>query len=128
MSGSVTVESLLATRGGGDWHLDLLAGGSGLQRRITLPYIQKTGLALAGFAQYLRAGRVLILGESEVRFLEEQAPEHRQQTLRRLFEHDLPCVMVTAALNPPPELAAEAERASVPLVRTTLPTATAIGR
>ena len=128
MSGSVTVESLLATRGGGDWQLDLLAGAAGLQRRITLPYIQKTGLALAGFAQYLRAGRVLILGESEIRFLEEQTPEHRRQTLGRLFEHDLPCVMVTAALNPPPELAAEAERASVPLVRTTLPTATAIGR
>ena len=38
--------------------------------RITNPYIQKTGLALAGFHEYLQAGRVLIYGESEVRFLE----------------------------------------------------------
>lgn len=128
MSGFVTVGSLLASRGTGDLSLDLLAGATGLERRITLPFIQKTGLALAGFAQYLRAGRVLILGESEIRFLEELSPDARHQTLRRLFERDLPCVMVTAALDAPPELAGEAERAGVPLLRTTLPTPTAIGR
>ena len=50
---------------------DRTAGGRrGLDRRITNPYIQKTGLALAGFHEYLQAGRVLIYGESEVRFLE----------------------------------------------------------
>ena len=29
--------------------LDLLAGAGGLERRITSPHVQKTGLALAGF-------------------------------------------------------------------------------
>ena len=37
--------------------LDLLAGGTGLTRRITGPYVQKTGLALAGFDEYLQPGR-----------------------------------------------------------------------
>jgi HPr kinase/phosphorylase len=50
--------------------LELLAGKAGLDRRITSPYIQKIGLALAGFHEYLRPGRVLILGESEIRYLE----------------------------------------------------------
>jgi len=49
--------------------LDLVAGAGGLDRRITSPYVQKTGLALAGFDEYLRPGRVLIFGESEIRFL-----------------------------------------------------------
>ena len=31
--------------------IDLLAGANGLGRRITSPYIQKTGLALAGWAK-----------------------------------------------------------------------------
>ena len=125
---AVSVGSLLSARGASGLNLDLLAGAAGLERRITLPYIQKTGLALAGFAQYLRAGRVLIFGESEIRFLEELSGDERTRTLRRLFGRDLPCVMVTAGLETPPELAAEADRADVPLVRTPLATASAIGR
>ena len=34
--------------------LELLAGGEGLDRRITIPHTQKTGLALSGFDAYLR--------------------------------------------------------------------------
>jgi len=127
--GGVSVGSLLSARAGAEaLDLDLLAGAAGLERRITLPYIQKTGLALAGFDEYLRSGRVLIFGESEVRYLEQLEDSVRQQTLRRLFSRDLPCVMVTMGLEAPPELAAEAERAGVPLLRTALPTPTAIGR
>jgi HPr kinase/phosphorylase len=126
VTGAVSVGSLLGARGG--LNLDLLAGATGLERRITLPYIQKTGLALAGFDEYLRGGRVLILGESEIRYVEQLTSEQRTQTLRRLFGRDLPCVMVTAGLESPVELAAEADRADVPLLRTALPTATAIGR
>ena len=36
---------------------------------ITAPQIQKPGLALAGFFEYLHPGRVQILGRSEVEFL-----------------------------------------------------------
>ena len=125
---NVSVGALLSARGANGLDLDLLAGVAGLERRITLPYIQKTGLALAGFDEYLRAGRVLILGESEIRFLEQLDPAERLRTLHRLFGRDIPCVLVTAGLDAPQELGAEAERAGVPLVRTALPTPTAIGR
>jgi HPr kinase/phosphorylase len=108
--------------------LDLLAGAAGLERRITLPYVQKTGLALSGFDEYLRTGRVLIFGESEIRFLERMTPDERAVTLRRLFQRDFPCVMITMGLDGPAELAAEAERAGVPLLRTALTTPVAIAR
>jgi len=108
--------------------LDLLAGAAGLERRITLPYVQKTGLALSGFDEYLRTGRVLIFGESEIRFLERMTPDDRAVTLRRLFQRDFPCVMITMGLDGPAELAAEAERAGVPLLRTALTTPVAIAR
>ena len=57
--------------------LDLVAGADGLPRVITSPHIQKTGLALAGFHEYLKAGRVLIFGESEIRYIETLAPSAR---------------------------------------------------
>jgi HPr kinase/phosphorylase len=127
--GGVTVGALLGTRGSAaGLELDLLAGAAGLDREITLPYIQKTGLALAGFDEYLRTGRVLILGESEIRFLERMDPAVRARNLRSLFARDFPCMMVTMGLDSPTELADEAERAHVPLLRTALPTPIAIAR
>ena len=58
---------------------------------------------------------MLIFGESEIRFLERMDAAARTQALRRLFARDFPCVMMTMGLDGPPELAAEAERAGVPL-------------
>ena len=129
MTGGVSVGALLASRGAdAGLELDLLAGASGLERRITLPHVQKTGLALAGFDEYLRPGRVLVFGESEIRFLEQHAPVERAEVLRRLFARDFPCVLVTMGLEAPPDLAAEAERGGVPLLRTALTTPIAISR
>ena len=52
------------------FRLELIAGQSGLDRPITNPYPQKTGLALSGFDAAVKGGRVLIFGESEIRYLE----------------------------------------------------------
>lgn len=104
--------------------LELLAGGDGLHRVITSPYIQKTGLALAGFHEYLKAGRVLIFGESEIRYLESLAAPDRITSMRLALTLDFPCVLITGGFVPPVELMIEAERACVPLLKT--PTATPI--
>ncbi|MEO8683086.1 MAG: HPr(Ser) kinase/phosphatase [Vicinamibacterales bacterium] len=125
----VTVGSLLGARGvASGLEADLLAGSAGLDRPINLPYIQKTGLALAGFDEYLRPGRVLVFGESEIRFLERMHPDTRLGSLRRLFTRDLPCVLVTSGFDASPEMVTEAERAGVPLLRTSQPTPIAIAR
>src|SRR3954454_24620707 len=108
--------------------LELLAGTTGLDRVITSPHIQKTGLALAGFHEYLRPGRVLIFGESEIRYLESLAAAARVASLRLALTHDFPCVLITSGFTPPDELLAEAERARVPLLQTSIATPTAIAK
>ena len=129
MTGGVTVGTLLGAQGASaGLNLDLLAGAAGLDRRITLPYVQKTGLALSGYDEYLKTGRVLILGESEVRFLEQLESARRTESLRRIFRRDFPCIIVTMGLEAPSELASEAERSGVPVLRTALTTPVAIAR
>ena len=98
--------------------LELVAGAGGVDRRITNPHPQKTGLALSGFDQYLREGRVLVLGESEVRFLEALAPGPRVDVVRRVFSHALPCLVITAGLHPPQDVLDEADRANLPIMKT----------
>jgi HPr kinase/phosphorylase len=126
---SITVRGLLGSRPeAAGLPLDLLAGADGLNRTITSPHIQKTGLALAGFHEYLKPGRVLIFGESEVRYLENLDPSARAGALRLAFTLDFPCVIITGGFNPPSELTLEAERARLPLLKTPIATPTAIAK
>jgi HPr kinase/phosphorylase len=108
--------------------LRLLAGESGLDRLITSPHIQKTGLALAGFHAYLKPGRVLVFGESEVRYLEGLDARKLGETLSLVLSIDLPCVLTTGGFDAPPALVAEAERRCVPLLETVVATPTAIAK
>jgi HPr kinase/phosphorylase len=125
----VTVGSLLGGRSERmGFAVELLAGAAGLTREISSPYIQKTGLALAGYHEYLRPGRVLIYGDSEVRYLQGLPPDTRVDVLRQSFATGIPCVLATSTLPLPPELAAEADRSAVPLLRTTASTPVAIGK
>ena len=125
----VTVAGLLSSRPEAfGLALELLAGASGLHRVITSPHIQKTGLALAGFHEYLKPGRVLIFGESEIRYLESLESAGRTTSLRLALTLDFPCVLITGGFLPPAELLAEAERARVPLLQTAVATPTAIAK
>ena len=108
--------------------IELLAGHDGLDRLITSPHIQKTGLALAGFHAYLRPGRVLIFGESEIRYLESLNPAARRQSISQALGHDFPAVLLTGGFPAPGELVAEAERARLPLLKTPIVTPTAIAK
>jgi HPr kinase/phosphorylase len=125
----VTVRALLESRpDGAGLPLEVLAGGSGLDRCITSPYIQKTGLALAGFHEYLKPGRVLIFGESEIRYLESLQATARIESLRLALTLDFPCILITDGLTAPAEIGLEAERSKLPLLRTTVATPMAIGK
>src|SRR5437763_2007793 len=119
----VTVGALLASRPEAfGLPLDLLAGADGLDRIITSPHIQKTGLALAGFHEYLKPGRVLIFGESEIRYLESLEAAARVSSMRLALTLDFPCVLITGGFTPPVELIVEAERARLPLLKTSVAT------
>ena len=129
MSPAVTVADLLQSRSEAvGLPLELLSGAGGVEREITSPHIQKTGLALTGFDEYLRPARILVFGESEVRYLETLATERRLNTLASVFSHDIPCVLITGGWNAPVELLLASERYHVPLLRTGVATPLAIAK
>jgi HPr kinase/phosphorylase len=126
---SVTVGALLASRPEAfGLPLELLAGADGLDRIITSPHIQKTGLALAGFHEYLKPGRVLIFGESEIRYLESLEAAARITSMRLALTLDFPCVLITGGFHPPIELILESERARLPLLKSSVATPMAIAK
>ena len=129
MQPQLTVAGLLQSRSEAiGLPLELLSGQEGTARPITSPHIQKTGLALAGFHEYLQPGRVLVFGESEVRYLDALDTDTLLNVLATAFTHDIPCVLITGGWNPPPQLLAACERFHVPLLRTIVATPAAIAK
>lgn len=107
--------------------LRVLAGERGAsERELTTSRIQKLGLALAGFAHYIHAGRLQIVGQSEIWFLNQLAPDKRREAIGNLALEKISCVLVTKNLAPPPEMMEAAESASLPLISTYLVSSIAI--
>ena len=62
--------------------------------------MQKTGLALSGFDEYLRDGRVLVFGESEIRYLESlDQPTRGSTSCGASSRTTLPCVLITGGFD-----------------------------
>jgi len=98
--------------------LRLVAGAAGLDQVVTLSRVQRPGLALTGYTEYIRYGRVQILGASELGYLRKLSAARRAAVLRRLASCRISCFVVTKGLDAPAELLAEAEARGIPILVT----------
>jgi len=95
--------------------LSLVAGEAGLGRPLTGWRIQRPGLAIAGFLPYIKPGRLQILGESELDYIQTLSPLERRQRFAAIAALPVAGFVVTKGLTPPPELLRECRRRNVPL-------------
>jgi HPr kinase/phosphorylase len=100
----------------------VVAGRGGLTRTVTVPRIQKPGLALTGWPEQLHANRVLVLGGTEIDYLADHEPA-RRLGIETLLASEPACVIVCRSLVPPEELIAAAEARAVPVLVSKLLTA-----
>jgi len=120
----LTVRSLLDERSG--LRLVLLAGESGLGRRIAIARIQKPGLALAGFLRQVHPERVQILGATEISYLAGMPDADAQRSIDGFIALNPACIVVTKGLEVPRMLIDGCDRVGVPLLRTPLVSSAAI--
>jgi len=95
--------------------LDLVAGEGGLSRPLTGWRIQRPGLAIAGFLPDIKPGRLQILGESELDYIQTLSPLERRQRFAAIAALPVAGFVVTKGLTPPSELLRECRRRRVPL-------------
>lgn len=98
--------------------LRLLAGRSGLEHEILQSRVQRPGLGLAGHTDYIRYGRVQIVGQSEIGYLRKLQTGPRATILDKLCACEISCFVVTRGLAVPRELPELAERHDIPLLTT----------
>lgn len=108
--------------------LTILTGANGIRERfITSPRIQKLGLALAGFTHYIHQGRVQLVGQSEILYLNQLSEEKRREAINNLSLDKISCILITKNQNAPEELIEAAEKINLPVLKTSTVSSTAIG-
>lgn len=119
---SFTVLDLLDLDLKGHNSLDLscIAGRKGLIREITIPDLNRPGLALSGFYESFAYQRVQLFGRGEVAYLRKLVDEGQIDLIRQLFNYQIPCCIFTHDLEPPADFLQVAEKSGCAILQTDL--------
>jgi len=96
--------------------LSVISGGSHLDNQITHPRVQKPGLAFAGYYEYIKPGRVQIIGESETEYLKTLTEEERHERLDRITALPVPVFVITKGIAPLPGFLSLCQNRDVPVL------------
>jgi len=125
----IPVQELLEARELAPLGFEVLAGRKELGRRmISNPRIQKPGLALAGYLEYVRSGRVQVLGQSEFSYLRTLPAEEADARMIALAGTDVSALVIAKGLHPSPGVIASCDASGMPLLSTRVQTSEVIAR
>jgi HPr kinase/phosphorylase len=99
-----------------DLELRVVTGEAGFNRAISWGRIQRPGLALAGFIPYIKPGRIQILGESELNYLDTMPTAVRAERIEAICALPVAAFVITKGQKPPEDIARECRRREIPLL------------
>jgi len=90
--------------------------------QITVSDINRPGLAISGYLGNFLSERIQVIGETEVGLLASFTPQEREVALERLFQFQVPCIIVTKDLDLPATFLARAKERQIPVLGTPMST------
>lgn len=102
--------------------LEILNNDDGFEKVIKEPELHRPGLALSGFVDVFTYNRVQIIGNTELAYLETLTPTKRKASLRKVFEFNIPCLVVTDNNIPPQEFIDIADKKKITILRSVFST------
>ncbi|MBX6362978.1 MAG: HPr(Ser) kinase/phosphatase [Gemmatimonadetes bacterium] len=102
--------------------LELLTARCDLGRKLVSPTVSSPGLVLAGYTERFSKGRIQILGETEMSYLQSLPEDRMRETLERFFSLDMPAVFVTKGQEVPTVMLEIAGAHGVAVFRSSLKT------
>ncbi len=103
-------------------NLKLVTGQDSFQKKIIEREVHRPGLALAGFVDLFTYHRVQICGNTEASYLGNLSDERLEQSLRKVFEFDIPCFIDTSDNGLPPAFMKIAQEYGISVFRSSFPT------
>jgi HPr kinase/phosphorylase len=108
--------------------IQVVAGESGLNRTIAISDINRPGLALTGYLDFFAFDRVQVMGLTEINYMRQLNNDMLKERLQRIFKYEIPCFIITRGLTASDNFLEEAERASVPVLRSLLTTTKVVSK
>jgi HPr kinase/phosphorylase len=102
-----------------DLGLTLVSGAAGLSRQVKYAYVQRPGLALAGYTHFVIPGRVQLLGKTEAAYLRSLDEDAAERIMTHLFDCDIACCVLTRTMEPIPGMRDASEKTGIPILITT---------
>ena len=97
--------------------LEIVNGTYSFRKIIKEGAIHRPGLALAGFTKVFTYDRIQILGNSELRFLEDMSSDDRRSAIKTMLSFDIPCLIITDNNKVPQELIEIANQRAITIFR-----------
>jgi HPr kinase/phosphorylase len=98
--------------------LELLSESSDSKVPITLSDINRPGMALMGFVENFLPERIQILAQTELTYLDTLNDAQEREAIDRLFQFEMPLIVVCKGLEVPGYLLQRANDQQVPVLRT----------
>ena len=115
MKGGLKLQELVEVLG-----LTVVNKGTGYEEALVgIKDVNRPGLQLMGFFDYFDERRLQVIGMAETKMLESMDAEERTQRFARLFEYDIPALVVSRDLDIYPECLAMARKHQRTLLHTT---------
>jgi len=103
-------------------HMKLVAGASGLKRKIREGSVNRPGLGLVGFFSNFAWKRIQVIGWAETSYLNSLTPKESRKRVRDLFAQKIPGIVFTRNIKPPDHLLEEAEAFNIPVFKSSMAT------
>lgn len=107
--------------------IEVIIGNENIDNYLIDSYrIQKLGLAFAGYNKYIHAGRIQMIGQSEIAYLQQLEAKTRSKAIDKLDLTNIRCILVTKNLDLPIKLFDKLNNNQIPVLRTKLLSSEAI--
>lgn len=101
--------------------LELVAGSAGLEKKIKERSLNRPAAALTGYLKYFAWKRIQLFGAGEMGYLRDLDRTEETVVLKKLFEHNVPCLLISRKLSPSKTMTALADEYSIPVIRSVMP-------
>lgn len=102
--------------------LKLVYGKDGLSNIVNHAEVNRVGLFLSGYFDYFPYERIQILGKAEISYLNSLDAKKRLVILKKLFDYQIPCLIITHLMEIPIEIKKIENAKKIPIFKTDLST------
>lgn len=95
--------------------LTLLSGADGLDSILESREVQRPSMALMGWYEEFARERIQVLGRNEMSYLQSLPPDKLVEVIEKLFSYNIPCIIVSKNIVPPPAMLEISDRRKIPL-------------